>query len=125
MNGSTTRRVPGRPSNDNDDLPPGGRVLECWLRELERLDSVLEAQTRYLDAIELGEDASPPEPFVGTPGLPVLPGTLGPYARDLVARNEAVTRRAMALSAQLRPRRQRPMAVVAVAGRGARFEHLA
>ncbi len=112
---------------DADDSHAGEpeSPLERWLRELERLDGVLAAQSDYLDAIESGETAAPPTPFIGTPGLPELPGPLTPYARDLVARNEAVTRRAMALSAQLRPRHQRPMHVPTPSSRGAHFEQQA
>ena len=99
-------------------------ALERWLGELERLDAVLVAQTHYLDAVEQGESAAPPQPFVGTPGLPALPNDLTPYARDLVQRNADVTTRAMALSAQLRPRHQRPMHAPAPS-HGTRFEQQA
>lgn len=108
--------------------PPGTSAesaLERWLYELERLDHVLDAQSQYLDAVESGELAAPPQPFVGSPDLPTLPAMLTPYARELVARNEAVTRRAMALSAQLRPRHQRPMHVPTPSARGTHFEHQA
>lgn len=103
---------------------PAQAELDRWLQELERLDHVLAAQADYLDAVESGEVATPPEPFVGTPGLTDMPATLLPYARDLVARNAAVTRRAMDLSAQLRPRHQRPM-FVATPVRGTHFERQA
>jgi hypothetical protein len=99
-------------------------ALERWLSELERLDAVLVAQAEYLDAVEHGKTAAPPQPFVGTPGLPTLPVDLTPYARDLVQRNADVTTRAMALSAQLRPRHQRPMHAPAPS-RGTRFEQQA
>jgi hypothetical protein len=99
-------------------------VLERWLSELERLDAVLAAQADYLDAVEHGESAAPPQPFIGTPGMPALPVDLTPYARDLVQRNADVTTRAMALSAQLRPRHQRPMHAPAPS-RGTRFEQQA
>ena len=116
------------PSTGDRAARPAGRpdelALECWLSELERLDSVLTAQARYLDAVEHGEPASPPPPFVGTPGLPQLPPSLTPYARDLLARNEDVTRRSMSLSAQLRPRHQRPLHIPTPA-RGNRFERQA
>ena len=123
MSQSPTVRLEGhaRPSEAG-----GGdaAALQCWLTELERLDAVLAAQTRYLDAVEHGESATPPEPFVGTPGLPQLPRDLTPYARDLVRRNADVTARAMAMSAQLRPRRPRPMHV-STPSRGTRFEQQA
>jgi len=96
-------------------------VLDRWLHELERLDEVLAAQSTYLDAVESGETAAPPTPFIGTPDLPQMPADLTPYARDLLARNEAVNRRALALSAQLRPRQQRPMHIPTPL-RGNRFE---
>lgn len=96
-------------------------ALEQWLDELERLDHVLAAQSDYLDAVESGASVAPPTPFVGTPGLPEMPATLTPYARDLLARNDVVTRRAVALSAQLRPRQQRPLHVPTPL-RGSRFE---
>lgn len=102
-----------------DDLP--ATALEQWLHELERLDQVLAAQSDYLDAVESGTSVTPPTPFVGTPGLPEMPATLTPYARDLLARNDVVTRRAVALSAQLRPRQQRPLHVPTPL-RGSRFE---
>ena len=115
----TLERSVGDHGNGTDNSP-----LERWLSELERLDAVLSAQTRYLDAVEHGETTAPPDPFVGTPGLPALPGDLTPYARDLVQRNADVTTRAMALSAQLRPRHQRPLHVPAPS-RGTRFEQQA
>jgi hypothetical protein len=99
--------------------------LERWLRELERLDLVLAAQSAYLDAVESGKTVAPPAPFVGTPDLPELPAPLTPYARDLVERNEAVTRRAMALSTQLRPQHQRPLHVPTPPTRGTHFEQQA
>lgn len=121
--------------SDGPDSPrSGGRThsgssdnsaLERWLSELERLDAVLVAQAHYLDAVEHGESAAPPQPFVGTPGLPALPNDLTPYARDLVQRNADVTTRAMALSAQLRPRHQRPMHAATAPSRGTRFEQQA
>lgn len=97
-------------------------ALERWLSELERLDGVLHAQAAYLDAVESGTVGVPPPPFVGTLGLPDMPPALTPYARDLVARNESVTQRAMTLSAQLRPRHQRPLHVPSAPARGALFE---
>jgi hypothetical protein len=117
-----------RPSSAPQTARPADEresALEQWLRELERLDVVLAAQSDYLDAVESGETAAPPPPFVGTPDLPALPAPLTPYARDLVERNEAVTRRAMLLSAQLRPRHQRPMHVPTPSSRGTHFEHQA
>jgi hypothetical protein len=105
-------------------VAPGVIALERWLSELERLASVLAEQTAYLDAVELGEDAAAPMPFIGTPDLPQLHATLTPYARDLLARNAAVTSRAMSLSAQLRPRHQRPLHVPTPT-RGSHFERQA
>ncbi len=101
-----------------------GTALERWLNELERLDAVLSAQADYLDAIEHGGRGGPPDPFVGTPGLPELPHDLTPYARDLVQRNADVTSRAVALSALLRPRHQRPLHLT-TPERGTRFERKA
>jgi hypothetical protein len=118
-----TRR-PGDQSLGDAGNGSDNSALERWLSELERLDAVLVAQAQYLDAVEHGESAAPPQPFVGTPGLPTLPNDLTPYARDLVQRNADVTTRAMALSAQLRPRHQRPMHAAAPM-RGTRFEHQA
>jgi hypothetical protein len=97
-------------------------ALDRWLRELERLDAVLHAQAEYLDAVESGLNAAPPAPFVGTPDLPDMPATLSAYARELVARNDAVTRRAVDLSAQLRPRNRRPLHQPTPSARGGRFE---
>jgi hypothetical protein len=110
--GDTGERTPADRASD---------VLDQWLHELERLDEVLAAQSDYLDAVESGATAAPPAPFVGTPGLPQMPSDLTPYARDLLARNEAVNRRALTLSAQLRPRQQRPMHIPTPL-RGNRFE---
>lgn len=115
-----------RPSthpSDSSDLTVDV-AIERWLGELERLDSVLAEQTAYLDAVEHGEPAAPPTPFIGTPDLPQLPAALTPYARDLLARNELVTTRAVSLSAHLRPRHQRPLSVPTPA-RGGHFEHQA
>lgn len=98
-----------RPAIPTHGAAPVDVALESWLTELERLDSVLAEQAAYLDAVEHGEDAAPPRPFVGTPDLPQLPAALTPYARDLLERNRAVTERSMTLAAQLRPRHQRPL----------------
>lgn len=116
-----------RPPTPPSPLPPAAPTevaIERWLTELERLDAVLAEQTAYLDAVEHGEDPAPPQPFIGTPDLPQLPAALTPYARDLVARNADVTRRSMALAAQLRPRHQRPLHVPTPV-RGSRFERQA
>lgn len=112
------------PTPPSPPAAPAEAAIERWLSELERLDSVLTEQAAYLDAVEHGEEAAPPTPFIGTPGLPQLPPALTPYARDLVARNADVTRRAMTLSAQLRPRHQRPLHVPTPV-RGSRFERQA
>lgn len=112
-------------AHDHQVVIHDSAALALWLRELERFDSVLAAQTAYLDAVADGAVESPPEPFVGTVGLPQLPSSLGPYARDLVQRNDAILRRAEALSAQLRPRERRPMAVASGSARGTILERQA
>lgn len=113
------RNSPAAPADRRGDA-----ALERWLSELERLDSVLTQQAVYLDAVEHGVEAQVPEPFVGSPGMPQLPASLTPYARDLLARNADVTARAMSLSTQLRPRHPRPLQVP-TPSRGGNFERQA
>lgn len=119
MHQTTTPEIPARMRSVATEV-----ALDRWLTELQRLDHVLTEQTAYLDAVEHGQQLAPPDPFVGTPDLPHMPATLTPYARDLLARNVVVTKRAMELSAQLRPRHQRPM-YVPTPSRGAHFERQA
>jgi hypothetical protein len=103
---------------------PRNVALERWLDELERLDAVLTEQAAYLDAVAFGVEADPPAPFVGSAGLPLLPATLTAYARELLARNAAITERAVAMQAQLRPARQRPFPATTPT-RGVHFERQA